>query len=84
VLELSEKSGTLNGAELEVLRARTELQRRFGAGGGCAARATEFARLIPALSSDAVEEALHRLADEGQVQMHCLSNGDFAFHFRAA
>jgi hypothetical protein len=64
-----------------VERALAELKRRFAAVGGCMARAADFARLLTGHPAAAVEEALHRLWDEGQVEMHCLSDGCCVFHF---
>lgn len=84
MLELIDQTGIADRLEIEVLRARSELQRRFGTGSGCAARASDFARLMPGLPVDTVEEALHRLADEGVIRMHCLSDGALAFHFPAS
>jgi hypothetical protein len=84
MVEVADQPGTLDRIEVEILRARSELQRRFGTGGGCAARAMDFALLLPGLPVETVEEALHRLADEGVVRMHCLSDGALAFHFPAA
>ena len=81
MLEVADYAGTAARMEVEVLRARSELRRRFATGGGCAARAGDFACMLPGLSPDSVEEALHRLADEGFVRMHCLADGAFAFHF---
>ena len=83
-MDVADYAGTADRIEVEVLRARSELQRRFASGGGCAARAGDFARMLPGLSAGSVEEALHRLADEGSVRMHCLSDGAFAFHFPPA
>jgi len=84
VFEQMTLAGPADRQELEILRARSELQRRFGTGGGCAARARDFARLLPGLPPDTVEEALHRLADEGAVRIFCLADGAFAFHFPPA
>lgn len=84
MLDVVDQNGTADRLELDILRARSELQRRFATGSGCAARSAEFARLLPGLPSESVEEALHRLADEGVVRMHCLSDGALAFHFPAA
>jgi hypothetical protein len=84
MLDVVDQNGTANRLELDILRTRSELQRRFGSGSGCAARAADFARLLPNVPSETVEEALHRLADEGVVGMHCLSDGALAFHFPAA
>lgn len=84
MLEVVDYTGPADRMEVEIVRARSELQRRFASGGGCAARAADFARLLPGLSAESVEEALHRLADEGAVRIHCLSDGAFAFHFPAA
>jgi hypothetical protein len=71
-------------SEDEVLRAREELRRRFLGIGGCMARSTSFARLLTAFPPASVEEALHRLWEEGAVEMHCLSDGSLAFHFPPA
>lgn len=84
MLDVADRAGAVDPVEVEVLRARSELKRRFGSGGGCAARATDFARLLSGYSPESVEEALHRLTDEGSVRLHCLSNGEMAFHFRAS
>ena len=76
--------GTMPAAELaeaDIERAQSELKRRFSSIGGCVARAADYARLLAGSSPEAVEEALHRLWDEGTVEMHCLSDGAFVFHF---
>ncbi|HEU4753443.1 MAG TPA: hypothetical protein VFU47_10090, partial [Armatimonadota bacterium] len=65
----------------DVERSRGELVRRFGGIGGCMARVSDYARLLPGSSHAAVEEALYQLWDEGVVEMHCLSDGAFVFHF---
>jgi Mn-dependent DtxR family transcriptional regulator len=84
MLEVVDQNTTADRLELDILRARSELQRRFATGSGCAARAVDYARLLSGVSAESVEEALHRLADEGVVRMHCLSDGALAFHFPAA
>ena len=67
--------------ESEVLKAQEDLRRRFAKGGGCMARSADFARLYPGTGPEWVDEALHRLAEEGAVQMRCLPDGSFVFHF---
>jgi hypothetical protein len=69
--------------EAEVLKAQDDLRRRFAKSGGCMARSDDFARLYPSIEPQWVDEALHRLAEEGIAQMQCLPDGSFVFHFPA-
>lgn len=62
-------------------RLRAELARRFTAGSACVARADDFALLIPGSAPEHVEEALHRLVDDGRAEMFSLADGSLAFHF---
>ncbi|MGV3724273.1 MAG: hypothetical protein ACO1SX_25545 [Actinomycetota bacterium] len=45
------------------------------------ARGESFAALFPAVASEHVEEALHRLWEEGVVESYCLVDGALAYHF---
>jgi len=64
----------------QVRRALAELRQRF-VGLGCTARAVDFASLLPTLRPEYVEEALHRLAQEGTADLDVLSDGALVFHF---
>jgi hypothetical protein len=67
-------------SEPEILSLQAELRRRF-AGVGCMARAGDLALLFPGTQPESVEEALHRLCEDGAVEVDCLSDGTLVFHF---
>lgn len=80
MLELSADTAS-GGREAEVTRVKAELTRRFSGAGGSIARASAFAALFPGVAPALVEEALHRLWEDGLVESYCLSDGALAFHF---
>lgn len=61
-------------------RTAADLKGRF-AGSGCVARPADYARLFPGVPTEIIEQALHRLCEEGVAQLKCLSGGDLAFFF---
>ena len=69
--------------DTSVSRAQEELRRRF-ARSGCMARPGEYALTLRGLALDSVEEALHRLWQEDQVEMNCLPDGSLIFFFPRA
>lgn len=74
-------NATSGDAENQVVRIKAELGRRFAGVGGAMARGCSFAALFPSVASEHVEEALHRLWEEGVVESYCLGDGALAYHF---
>jgi len=67
--------------ETSVSAAMMELRRRFLQGGGCQARGDDFAAVCPSFSRDAVVEALHQLAERGEIDIQFLTSGEAVFCF---
>ncbi|MCC2670634.1 MAG: hypothetical protein K0Q72_3105 [Armatimonadetes bacterium] len=81
-MNVDEESNRASGvAESEIARIEAELARRFGGVGGAMARASSFAVLFPSAPPQYVEEALHRLWEQGVVESYCLADGALAYHF---
>ena len=78
--ERSQASGVLEG---DISHIEAELSRRFAGVGGAMARASSFAVLFPSTPPHLVEEALHRLWEQGLVESYCLADGALAYHFPA-
>ncbi len=68
-------------SEAEVARALGELGRRFTTGGGCIGSAAVFALLLPDVPPACVDEALHRLCEQGTAEMCGLADGSVVFRF---
>ena len=70
-----------------VAKAKAELLQVFGpggreaGGGGAAARAADFSRVLPGCSTEAVRQALETLAEEGSVEVSLLSDGAAVYRF---
>lgn len=67
-----------------VSEAMAELRRRFLAAGGCRARADDFAAVCPSFAPEDVVEALHRLAERGEVDIQILADSEAVFCFPMA
>jgi hypothetical protein len=74
-------NATSGDAEGQVVRIKAELARRFAGVGGAMARSSGFAALFPSVAAEHVEEALHRLREEGTAESYCLADGALAYYF---
>jgi len=81
---MSTTEAIVEAGESQVAAATAELRERFLQAGGCQARDADFARVCPEHPAPAVMEALHRLAEAGEIELYLLPDGEPVFCFPAS